>query len=160
MIIVAPDGTEVECFVTQREGMIDALLRADTQAAFEQAAIAAEILEPIQMEDGTEKLVPVRGNNVDVIGPVEIAPGEFDENENVLVEPLFDNRYHVNLRIAEPALSKLNDQGYPKWKATVLTWMQYGADDVNSNKNEVGKKLSNVTLIDLTTIQTPAQVWA
>lgn len=159
MIITAPDGTEVECFITQQEGMIDAILRADTKEAFEQAAIAAEILEPIEMEDGTEKLVPVPGNNVDVLGPVEITPGEFDENNNELVAPLIDGRYHVNLRIAEPALSKLNDAGYPKWKATVLTWMQFGADDVSPNKNEVGKALQQVSLIDPASISTLRRVW-
>ena len=158
MIIVAPDGTEVECFVTDTGNFIDAMLRADTEAAWIEAAISAEILEYVERPKGTV-LRPVKGNNVDVIGPVVITPGEYDEEGNELVAPIVDNRYHVNLRVAEPALSKVNDAGYPKWKETVLAWMNFGVDDTEANKNEVGKKLSAVTLMDPTTIQTPNQRW-
>ena len=141
MIIVAPDGTEVECFVTQGGPWIDAILRAESKDAFEQAAVAHEIFESVG-----GALVPVRGNNVDVLGPVLIAHDTYDE------------RYHVNLRIAEPALSKLNDDGYPKWKATVLAWMA-SADDSSPNKNEAGKVFEQVTLINPLTIATPRRVW-
>lgn len=163
MIIVAPDGTEVECFVAEHNGMIDALLRADTEEVWTAAAISAEILEyaTARKADGSTEtfLRPVKGNNIGVLGPVIITPGEYDEEGNELVAPVMDNRYHVNLRVAEPALSKVNDGGYPKWKETVLAWMNFGVDDTTSNKNEVGKKLSAVTLIDPTSIQTPAQKW-
>lgn len=163
MIIAAPDGTEVECFVVERDGMIDALLRADTEEAWTAAAISAEILEyaTVKKEDGTTEtfLRPVKGNNIDVIGPVVLVDGQVDEEGNEIQPPIMDVRHHVNLRVTEPALSKVNDAGYPKWKETVLAWMNFGIDDTESNKNEAGKKLSDVTLIDPSTISTPKRAW-
>lgn len=164
MIIVAPDGTEVQCFVEEKDGMIDAILRADTRAAWETAAIAAEILEYITLRapegDGyVDVLRPVPGNNIDIIGAAVIEEAVLDEEGNEVTPAVLDERFHVNLRLAEPALSKVNDQGYPKWKETVLTWMNFGVEDTESNKNEVGVKLSNVTLIDPSSINTKARVW-
>lgn len=159
MIITAPDGTEVDCYVTDSGGMVDAIVRADTREAWLQAAVAAEVLESVTLNDGSTELRLVPGNHIDELGPVVITPGTYAEDGTELTPPVMDNRYHVNLRIAEPATSRLNAEGYLKWKATVLTWMQYGVNDTNPNKTEQGKILQQVCLIDPASIQTPQRAW-
>jgi len=159
MIIVAPDGTEVECFISGAGGMIDAVLRAESRDAWEQAAVAAEVLEPVTLDGGATTLSPVPGNHIDEIGPVMLTPGAYAEDGTEVSAPIIDSRYHVNLRLTEPALSKRDDMGYLKWETTVLTWMQHGVDDANANKSEIGKLLQQVTLIDPGSINTKKRAW-
>lgn len=147
--IAAQDGTPVEIYVEMTDGMVDAMIRATDLATFKAAALSQDLY----YDDGDGNLVPSEGVNIDHIGPIMGVDSE--SGEPVVI----DERYHLNLRIAEPALSKLNDAGYPKWKATAIAWTIYGSDDPEINSAERAKILNGVALIDPDTVASPSRVW-
>lgn len=142
MTIINPQtGLPTEVFVRAVDGgYIDAICRAETQAAWEAAAEANHLTV-----DG----VPIDGANINVIGPVVVTPAILDAQGNTLVPPVLDERYHVNLRLRDD----LN------WQAVALAWMAYGVPDPDQNAAEVAQELSQVSLIDPDTISSPSQVW-
>jgi hypothetical protein len=71
---------------------MDYLLRSTTESDLDDALIAAGLAE---QHDIT--VLPVMGVTLDRIGPI---PAVVDE-EGVILRP-GDNRYHANLRVAEP----------------------------------------------------------
>ena len=76
---------------------MDYLLRSTTESDLEDALIAAGLAEEVTDEDGEVMVLPVAGVTLDRIGPI---PAQVDE-EGIIVRP-GDNRYHANLRVAEP----------------------------------------------------------
>lgn len=152
-------GEEVEVFLTYN-GFVDAIVRADTKDDFDAAALAYGIYRQVTDEEtGVTSNVPNPGVNVSVLGPVVITAGEYDEEGNVITEPVLDNRYHVNLRLAGESLNVMDANGLPRWKNMGIAWTVTGTDDANPNKNEVGKVLQKVCLIDPDTVATPQRGW-
>ncbi len=76
---------------------MDYLLRSTTESDLDDALIAAGLAEERTDEDGEIAVLPVAGVTLDRIGPI---PAVVDE-EGVILRP-GDNRYHANLRVAEP----------------------------------------------------------
>jgi hypothetical protein len=76
---------------------MDYLLRSTTESDLDDALIAAGLAEERTDEDGEVMVLPVTGVTLDRIGPI---PAVVDE-EGVILRP-GDNRYHANLRVAEP----------------------------------------------------------
>lgn len=149
------NGNPVTVFTrTTPEGYIDAICRADNKAAWEAAALSQGLYVA-----GESDPMPAPGVNVDILGPVVLTPGIYDEDHNEITAAVMDNRYHVNLRIAEPMLSKVNSAGFERWKVTAINWTLYGVD-VAANAAEAGKELGSVTLIDPDTISSPSRGWA
>jgi hypothetical protein len=114
------------------------------------------------LDDGAERLVPAP--HVHIAGPIYpvITPAVIDEEGNVTTPAVLDTRPHYNLRIAPWAQKALADDGVtPRWQETVLMWMANGSpiDPAEKNKAEDGIKLSDITLIDPTTISSPAMRW-
>ena len=151
------DGNDVTVFIKFSHGMfVDAILRANDKATWEAAAIAQGLMVDVP-ERGP---IPVRGVSVAPIGSVVLTPAVMSEDgETTLTPAVTDVRYHLNMRISEPLLSALNVDGFQKWKVTAINWTSYGTDAAG-NKNEQGKTLSNVTLIDPDTINSAAMTWA
>lgn len=154
---IGTDAEPVLVFVRMTGGMLDAIVRATDASTFEAAARWAELKYEITetvtdpetgetSEDGTGEWVVSPGVNIDVIGPVQV--GE-----------TWDNRYHVNIRIADPALSKVDEYGVLKWEKWAMAWTMGGEDDEQINRAEVGKVLYGVSLIDPDTISSPSRVW-
>ena len=148
------NGNNVTVFLSFKEDCIDAVVRADTKEVWELAAISQALL--LETDEG---VVPAPGVNIDAIGPITIVAGVYDEEGEQVVAPIMDTRYHLNMRLEGPILLKLNSQGFPKWKVTALHWTAYGVE-ASSNKEEVGKDVMGVTLIDPDSIQSPCRVWA
>lgn len=147
--IEAPDGSPVDVYVKMTDGMVDAMIRATDLVTFEAAALSQDLY----YEDEEGNLVVSDGVNIDHIGPI------IGTDPETLEPVTIDERHHLNLRIAEPALSKLNDAGYPKWKATAIAWTIYGSDDPEINRSERAKILNGVALIDPVTVSTPSRGW-
>lgn len=142
MTIPHPEtGVPVEVFIRLENGFMDAICRAADQATWEAACIAYNLAD----EDGTLR----EGVHVDVIGPVVIAPGTYDEAGAEITPPTYDERYHVNLRVAEER----------DWQPVCIAWMQHGSADPEVNRDEVALVFGGVSLIDPDTINTPARVW-
>lgn len=76
---------------------MDYLLRSTTESALDDALIAAGLAEERDIGNGEIVVLPVTGVTLDRIGPI---PVQVDE-DNIIVRP-GDNRYHANLRVAEP----------------------------------------------------------
>lgn len=75
---------------------MDYLLRSTTESDLDDALIATGLAEERTDEDGEVAVLPVAGVTLDRIGPI---PAVTDDG--MVVRP-GDNRYHANLRVAEP----------------------------------------------------------
>jgi hypothetical protein len=151
-------------------GMLDAVVRATDEATFEAAARWAElkyevtetVTDPETGEtttQGTGEWATAKGVHIDHLGPVVITPGTYDAEGNELTAPVVDTRHHVNIRLTEPALSRVDDYGVIKWEKWAMAWSLGGEDDTQINAQEVGKVMQGVSLIDPDTIATPSRVW-
>jgi len=151
-------------------GMLDAVVRATDEATFEAAARWAELKYEVTetvtdpetgetTEQGTGEWATAKGVHISPLGPVVITPGTYDEDGTELTAPVMDNRYHVNIRLTDPALSRVDEYGVLKWEKWAMAWSLGGADDMQINANEVGKVMQGVSLIDPDTIASPALVW-
>lgn len=157
MTVQDADSNDVEIYARQSGGYIDTIVRADTQQAFEAAALARNIM--VQDEDGN--ISPSKGVNIDALGPVMLTAGTYDNEGNELTAPTFDTRYHVNMRIGEPAVSVMDADlpDLPAWIVTGITWTLQGQTDTNINAEESAKVLYSVALIDPDSISSPSRVW-
>lgn len=75
---------------------MDYLLRSTTESDLDDALIAAGLAEERTDEDGEVTVQPVAGVTLDRIGAI---PAVTDDG--IVVRP-GDNRYHANIRVAEP----------------------------------------------------------
>ena len=155
IVIQNPAGEDVEVFVAVTgAGHVDAIIRATNRATFEAAALSQNILQDVNGE-----LVPAPGCDIDRIGEYCITPAVYEEDgETMISSAVWDTRYHVNLRIGQPALSNETD-GFPNWKATAILWTENGTTDAQVNANESALVLSGVSLIDPDTVETQGRVW-
>lgn len=150
------NGTEVTVYVAIQGRVVDAIVRADTREDFEAAALSRNLLT----EDADGNRTPAPGVNIDVLGPVTIKPAVLDEEGNVTTPAVTDSRYHVNIRITDPALSVVDAEGFENWRQTAIDWTAYGTPDTAINAEEQGLKLGGVVLIDPATVKSPVRVWA
>ena len=170
MTITAPDGTEVEIYASLSGGYVDTCIRATDRDTWVQAALSQNLLyrDPItevDPETGEETIVGYhdeihtsKGANITEIGPVVLTPAVLDAEGNVVTPAVMDNRFHLNMRLDEPLLSKSDENGYPLWQKTALLWMQYGQPVVPNNE-ERAKAVSGVEMIDPDSINNPDRVW-
>jgi len=149
------DDKDVEAFVDDPGGMVDALLRADTEADWLTGAVFYGLL----VDNGEGDLVNAPGVDISIIGPVVLTPGVYGLNGVVITPPVMDNRFHVNLRIHGIALTKIGEESHKKWQTMAMNWTVLGVDDTNGNKGERGKSLSKVTLVDPASINSRINVW-
>lgn len=145
-------GQPVSVFVRLSGGYVDCILRADTQAAWEAAALAQNVL--VKQPDGS--LVPNAGISIDVLGPVVKVPAVIDPATLTVTTPaVMDERYHVNMRLDPRA------EGVAKsWEDLAIQWTEHGTLDPEVNNDEVAHVLGGVGLIDPDTIRQPKRVWA
>lgn len=157
-----PAGTLSDLGTFSRAGlatMVDASVRAESEADWVQGAVFYGLLVEHSMETGVA-MVPAPGVEVDVLGPVQTSPAIVDAQMNVLSPASFDLRYHLNLRIHGPALDKtVEGTDFPKWKQMVINWTKFGDDDIAPNVEEKAVVLHNVALIDPDSIKSPSRVW-
>jgi len=76
--------------------MTDYYLRSTTESDLDDALIAAGLAEERDIGDGELAVLPVAGVTLDRIGAI---PAVTDDG--IVVRP-GDNRYHANIRVAEP----------------------------------------------------------
>lgn len=143
----------VSQWVLDAGGAVDALIRADTIAEFEAAGLARSLLVEVIDEETGEPTGQVRPASYTVIaGPFYpiITEAVLDEQGEVVTPAVLDTRPHYDLRIHDDALTRLATDGFtPRWEETVGLWMAGPAiPEQAKNKNENGRKLSGVTLID------------
>ena len=166
-------GTEenpILVLVRYSGGMLDAVVRATDEATFEAAARWAELKYEVTetvtdpetgetTEQGTGEWATAKGVHINHLGPVVITPGTYGEDGVELTASVMDNRHHVNIRLTDPALSRVDEYGVLKWEKWAMAWSLGGADDTQVNANEVGKVMQGVSLIDPDTIASPTRVW-
>lgn len=121
---------EQEVYAQQVGNYIDIICRATSKEAWE-AATVGKLLD-------TETLHPLEGVLIDIVGPIELAEG------------VFDNRYHVNVRFYD----------YFNWQPIVLKWMQEGKIQKERNNLEETILLNSVSLINADTITSQTRVWS
>ena len=166
-------GADVEVFVRLRGGLVEAIVRAADRATFDAAAlwrgITYNVVETTyDPETGesvdvvTDEVELSEGITLDHIGPVVITPGTYDADGVEITPPVIDNRHHVNMQIAPPALDKLDDAipTLKRWQVTAIMWSRNGADAVDVNASERAKVLSEVELIDPDSIGSPLRVFS
>lgn len=174
MTITAPDGTPVEIFASRSGEFVDTCLRATDRDTWVQAAISQNLLyqDPIierttdeATGEVTETIVGYEdeikvsaGVNITEMGPVVLTPAVLDDEGNEITPAVMDNRFHLNMRIAEPLLSKADENGYPLWQKTALTWMKYGKP-VQPNSAEHAVEVAGVQMIDPDSIKNPDRIW-
>lgn len=170
MTILDPNGNEVEIYASQSGGFVDFCLRAKDYQTWVRAALNQKLLyqDPITETDpetGEETVIGFhdeikvsRGAHITEIGPIELVPAVLDEEGEVISPAIIDNRFHLNMRITEPLLSKSDEDGYPLWKKTALLWMSYGRP-AKPNSEEKAKEVVGVEMIDPDTIKNPDRVW-
>jgi len=137
-------------YVVVRSHCVDISIRATTKAAWESAAVSFGL--GVETDEG---LGISPGANINEIGSLIVDQGDPENG----VPATVDTRHHVNLRIAEPLLSKEDENGDLLWVKTALAWVASGMDDTDKNASETGKKLVEVTMIDQSTISSPSFVW-
>ena len=168
---IGTDEDPIYVLVRFSNGMLDAIVRATDKATFEAAALWAGLRYEVQetitdpetgetTTQGTGEIKTARGVNLDHLGPVIITPGTYDEEGNELTAPVVDNRHHVNIRIAEPALSLRDKYGVLVWEKWAMAWSIGGNPDPQINAHEEAVVLEGVSLIDPDSISTPTRVWA
>ena len=151
-------------------GILDAVVRATDEATFEAAARWAELKYEVTetvtdpdtgetTEQGAGEWATAKGVHINPLGPVVITPGTYDEDGTELTAPVVDTRHHVNIRLTDPALSRVDEYGVLKWEKWAMAWSLGGADDTQVNADEVGKVMQGVSLIDPDTIASPSRVW-
>lgn len=157
--IETPQG-EVEVFAAWSGGMLDAIIRAETQQDWINAAVSRELLFQEQQEDGSVTLRRGKGVDITEIGVHVLTPGTYDDQGNELTAPVVDPRYHVNIRLNGYALEKLNSDGtMPQWVETVVAWTTQGTPVAEKNAQEEARELYKVQLIDPATISSPSRIW-
>jgi len=160
----------VPVLVSYSGGVLDAVVRATDEATFEAAArwaeLKYEITETITDTEtgettiqGTDEWAIAKGVDLDHLGPMVITPGTYDADGNELTAPVMDTRHHVNIRLTDPALSRVDDYGVLKWEKWSMAWSLGGADDKQINAGEVGKVMQGVSLIDPDSISSPSRVF-
>lgn len=177
MIIQDQNGTDIKVNLKEIGGMVDCIIRANTEADW----IFGALHYGFVYEDNGE-IIPKNGIDISIIGSVEISPAEYDSDGNVITQAVIDNRYHVNLRLSGPALTmhrkielipaeydsdgvEIKSATYEyspiaQWKEMALAWTNYGVEDDNNNKEEKAVVFENVALIDPESIKTFSRVWA
>ena len=159
--------------VDYADGILDAIVRADTEAGFMAAAIYAqmffEVTTPVTDEDtgevtqvGTGEYEQAKGVSIDRIGRVQLTAGTYDADGEELTAPTYDERFHANIRLMGSALDQYNDYGGDKvlrWHKWAMAWTLGGADLTDLNAAETGKTLQGVSLIDRASIRSPSRVW-
>jgi hypothetical protein len=166
-------GTEenpILVLVNLSGGMLDAVVRATDEATFDAAArwadLKYEVTETVTDPEtgetttqGTGEWATAKGVHIDHLGPVVITPGTYGEDGTELTAPVVDTRHHVNIRLTDPALSRVDEYGVIKWEKWAMAWSLGGEDDTQINAQEVGKIIQGVSLIDLDTIASPSRVF-
>jgi len=94
-------------------------------------------------------VVSVRGVTVTHIGYYATTKGEYDLEGNVLVEPVYDSRWHVNLWI-NPNVVK--DQSWVEW---AKEWSSLGTPS-DPMKEEESVLYEGIELIDPATVSSPS----
>lgn len=166
-------GTEenpILVLVRYSGGMLDAVVRATDEATFEAAArwaeLKYEVMETVTdpetgetTEQGTAEWATAKGVSISDVSFVVVTPGTYAEDGTELTAPIFDERFHANIRVTDPALSRVDEHGVLKWEKWAMAWSLGGEVDMQINANEVGKVMQGVSLIDPDTIASPSRVW-
>lgn len=170
MSVIVKDwnGQDVEIFVRVSSGMVDTIVRAADRATFEAAAMAQKIMYEVtetvidpntgeETQVPTGEILPAAGVYLDHLGPVMTNPGDPENG----IEPTFDTRHHINMRIVEPALSAMSENvpDFPSWLVTAIVWSSQGTSDTQINSAERSTVLNGVSIIDPDSITTPNRVW-
>lgn len=123
--------------------MVDAIVRAPDRATFDAVAVSVGLL--VADEEGIAR--PARGVDIDHVGPVMTAPGEYD------------TRHHANIRLSGSAMETTDAEGVVNWHKWAIAWTTTGVADGAVNAAEIARVLHDVALIDPDSISSPARVW-
>ena len=134
--------------------MNDFLIRAIDRDTFLAVGESQDILSV--GENG--EIIPNPGVHVDEIGPHERVPAELDADGNIVTPAVVDTRWHVNIRISDPATDKPDpvDPSMKKFEGMMNRWKNNGRTGKN-NASEKSWNLNGVELVE--GVQSPSRVW-
>ena len=92
-----------------------------------ETVVDPETLEETQV--GTGVIATAKGVHIDHIGAMQITAGTYDDEGAELTAPTFDQRHHVNFRLAAPAVNNVDDYGVTKWHKWTMAWTISGSND-------------------------------
>jgi hypothetical protein len=140
-------------YVRTGQNCVDIMARAASKEIFDAVALSARLLVN---DEGQVR--PAHGIHLDRIGEMVITPAIMNDEGEVTEPAAIDKRYHVNIRITEPALSDSTDGEIEDWKLIVMQWASIGKDG-HANAEEQSKEVNGVELIKQATVKSPSRVW-
>ncbi|WEX10275.1 hypothetical protein [Chelativorans sp. AA-79] len=99
--------------------MIDLHLRAGNAGAL---ASACPFLRGEDENGERIWLTSGEGFSLDIIGPVVITPGEYDEDGTEITPPVLDERFHVNLRCTDEIAAQVPDSFKVSPSTPIRVW--------------------------------------
>ena len=156
------DQSLIPLYISHSGGYTRAMVRADSKETFRQNAIAVGLLIEYEDEDGiinyragpnvtiTEEQPDPKDNRTAPHPRIVLQQGVYDEDGNVISEPVFDPRYHANIVIGPNATGD--------WRQWAKYWTQNGIESTQINANETAIVVNGVELIDPASIRTPANI--
>jgi len=144
-------STEAEpllVYAYERGGRIYAMIRAADEATLDAVALYAELL----YRDADDVVHKAPGIDLIRIGPMLLTAAVLDADGNETTAATFDPRFHANIIVSEPALSRLDEYGVRKVEKWLLAWTLSGQADGQVNAAEEAKVLYGVSLINPETI--------
>lgn len=132
----------LEVYATENDLFYDLTCRSTNKASWETFGINQKLLD--------ESLNPIPGVYIDYIDNLCLSQAVFNEDHtSIIVEPIFDTRFHFNIRLSKQY----------NWDTLFETWMK-GKGISKSNNQEISVTLNKVSLIDPTSIKSQFRVWA
>lgn len=145
--------------------MIDLMFKADSREAFEQFAVAKGWLLVIPE---AKVAFEASGVAIDHIGSIQTAAATYNEKTGEELTPAeFDTAHHVNVRLAGPAEAAEiegraqvdRDGNALKTMDRTATGAAFKRDGVTRREKAIGRAVGAVTMIDETSVSSPARVW-
>ena len=140
------DGVRVFARYDAARQLMQFMIRATDRETFLTKAAEVGIL----VDDGDGQRT-ASGVAYHEMGPLLLKSGEFDADMNVVVPPVVDSRWHVNLWLQQSAIDAGN------WQQWAKAWTENG-QVAQSNANEVAVIYQGVELIDPMTVSSPSNV--
>lgn len=137
----------VPAFVAIRGGVLHAMVRAVDKQTFD--ALALQVGIKVLDEENNAYSAP--GVTINEMGNFVITPGQYDEEGNELVPPVFDTRYHVNFWLSNDVVERNN------WQNFCDEWSNNGTNGT-ANKNENSLLHQGIELIDPLSVATPSNI--
>ena len=131
--------------------MIDLAIRAETHEIAITSALRMGIVEMVEVEEGVIEPKAKAGVNITTLSPLIKTQATYKANGDELKAAVFYPQSHYNIRVTDPDIAELVVAFFANAKK--------GGKPAVKNKNESALLHEGVELIDMETVNSPANVW-